>query len=137
MRWIDEGFQKSPGHYILQTFMAFLVVALLVTVLGVLTHGVIIAALGASTFIVFAMPTRDTARPRSLIGGHAVCMSLGLLCSLPLRMGWVTSGVSVGLLGALACSEHWPSVSLCSPWLCSTWSTRPPPATRLRSPSLP
>jgi CBS-domain-containing membrane protein len=31
-------------------------------------------------------------------------MSLGLLCSLPLRMGWVTSGVSVGLLGATAVS---------------------------------
>ena len=104
MRWIDDGFRRQPIPYLLQSLMAFAVVAVLVVVLGALTHGAVVAALGASTFIVFAMPSRDTARPRSLIGGHAVSMALGLLCSVPLRWGWVDSGIALALLGAVAVS---------------------------------
>ncbi|MFC2078589.1 HPP family protein [Candidatus Bipolaricaulota bacterium] len=104
MRWIDEGFREAPGHYVLQTLMAFFAIVILVVVLGTLTNGTIVAALGASAFIVFAMPKHDTARPRSLIGGHAMCMAIGLACSMPLRMGWVVAGVGQGLLGAVAVS---------------------------------
>jgi len=44
----------------------------------VLTQTAIVAALGASTFIVFAMPNSRTAGPRRLIGGHIV----GILCGM-------------------------------------------------------
>ena len=102
MQWIDEGFRRSPGHYVLQTLMAFVCVVVLVLVLGILTHGALVAALGASAFIVFAMPKHDTARPRSLIGGHVLCLLIGLACSLPLRLGWVSPGMGQGLMGAVA-----------------------------------
>ena len=102
MQWIDEGFRRAPRHYVLQTLMAFVCVVVLVMVLGILTNGTIVAALGASSFIVFAMPKHDTARPRSLIGGHALCLVIGLACSLPLRMGWIASGLGQGLMGAIA-----------------------------------
>jgi len=102
MQWIDEGFRRSPGHYILQTLMAFVCVVVLVLVLEIITNGVIVAALGASAFIVFAMPKHDTARPRSLIGGHVLCLVIGLACSLPLRLGCVSPGVGQGLMGAVA-----------------------------------
>lgn len=104
MPWIDEGFRKHPRPYLLQSLMAFAVIVVLVAVLGTLTHGAVVAALGASTFIVFAMPSRDTARPRSLIGGHSASMALGLLCSLPLRWGWIESAMGLALLGAVAVS---------------------------------
>lgn len=46
----------------------------------ILTRTAIVAALGASTFIVFAMPNSRTAGPRRLIGGHIVGIICGLAC---------------------------------------------------------
>jgi CBS-domain-containing membrane protein len=48
---------------------------------------VIVAALGASTFIVFAMPSSATAEPRRLIGEHAVGLFSGALCYLVFLSG--------------------------------------------------
>ena len=103
MRIFDERFKRSPWQYILQSLLAFLVIAAIIIGLGALTHGIVVAALGASAFIVFAMPRHDTARARNLIGGHGVCMAIGFLCSVPLRFGWLPwSGLSVGLGAAAA-----------------------------------
>jgi CBS-domain-containing membrane protein len=46
----------------------------------ILTQTAIVAALGASTFIVFAMPSSKTAGPRRLIGGHVAGIICGLAC---------------------------------------------------------
>jgi CBS-domain-containing membrane protein len=43
---------------------------------------VVIAALGASAFIVFAMPKNVTAQPRNVIGGHAVGILSGTICTV-------------------------------------------------------
>ena len=43
---------------------------------------VIVASIGASAFIVFAMPQSTTAKPRNLIGGHLIGLLVGLLFSL-------------------------------------------------------
>jgi hypothetical protein len=86
VRWIDEGFQRAPGHYLLQTLMAFLVVAVLVTVLGVLTHGVIVAALGASTFIV--LPCRPETRHGPAVSSGGMRCACHLDCYAPSRYGW-------------------------------------------------
>ena len=103
MKIFDERFRRSPRQYILQSLLAFVVIAAIVIGLGALTHGIVVAALGASAFIVFAMPRHDTARPRNLIGGHGVCIAIGLLCSVPIRFGWLpSSGLSVGLVAATA-----------------------------------
>jgi CBS-domain-containing membrane protein len=103
IRLIDEKFRQDPSHFVLQSLLAFVVIAAIVLVMGALTNGAIVAALGASAFIVFAMPAHDTAQPRRLIGGHALCMAVGTLCSIPLRLGLVApSAVSQGLLGAAA-----------------------------------
>jgi CBS-domain-containing membrane protein len=102
---IDRKFRQDPSHYILQALLAFVVVGAIVLLMGTLTRGALVAALGASAFVVFAMPDSKTATPRSLIGGHALCMAIGSLCSIPLRLGLVPSNsVSVGLLGAAAVS---------------------------------
>jgi len=82
MRWIDEGFREDPGHYILQTLLAFVVIAAIAWVMLQLTSEIVTAALGATAFIVFAMPKHDTAQPRNVVGGHAICIGIGLLASL-------------------------------------------------------
>jgi len=102
MHWIDEGFKQAPGHYLLQTLMALVTMVALVIGLGALTNGAVVAALGASAFIVFAMPKHATAEPRRLIGGHVMCVAIGLICSIPLRLGWIGSVVGQGLVGAVA-----------------------------------
>ncbi len=45
-------------------------------------HAVVIASIGASAFIVFAMPRNITARPRRVIGGHLVGFLSGSLLAL-------------------------------------------------------
>jgi len=102
MHWIDEGFKRAPGHYLLQTLMALVTMIALVIGLGALTNGAVVAALGASAFIVFAMPRHPTAEPRRLIGGHLMCVAIGLVCSIPLRLGWIGSVIGQGLVGAVA-----------------------------------
>ena len=47
-----------------------------------LQHAVIIASIGATAFIIFAMPDSITARPRNVIGGQLVGLLSGFLFSL-------------------------------------------------------
>ena len=103
-RLIDDRFREDPLHYVLQTILAFVIIAAVVVGMGVLTNGTIVAALGASAFIVFAMPHYKTARPRSLVGGHVVCLAIGLVCSIPVRVvpELVQREVVLGLIAAVA-----------------------------------
>ena len=68
-------------NYTLQSLLAVLATF---TVLLFLTieHAVIVASIGATAFIVFAMPDNLTAKPRNVIGGHLVGLLAGSLCSL-------------------------------------------------------
>ena len=77
---IDKNFRKAPIYYVVQSLLAAIAIWAILHFVGVLTRGAIVAALGASTFIVFAMPGSVTARPRRLIGGHIVGLFCGFLC---------------------------------------------------------
>ena len=59
-----------------------MVLTLLVFLVLTAEHVVIIASIGATAFIVFAMPKNITARPRRVIGGHIVGLITGSLVSL-------------------------------------------------------
>ncbi len=98
---IDKSFKRAPKSYIVQSLLAVLALAIILYFVEVLTHAAIVAALGASTFIVFAMPHSITAQPRRLIGGHAVGLLSGTLCHYALL---------TGPLGRL--STHWEFTTL-------------------------
>jgi len=103
-----------------------------------LTGGAIVAALGASTFIVFAMPHWITAQPRRLIGGHIV----GLICgsvfyyacfASPLRhllddwefMPVLASALAVGLsifLMTITNTEHPPAAGTALGIVANGWA---------------
>jgi CBS-domain-containing membrane protein len=68
-------------HYVFQTILATLVIYIILLNLS-LQQAVIIASLGATTFIVFAMPKAVTARPRNVIGGQIVGLACGYLSVL-------------------------------------------------------
>ncbi len=76
-----EEFRQYWKHYVLQSLFATLAVFIVLYFLS-LQQAVIIASLGATAFIVFAMPDNITAQARNVIGGHAVGLSSGFFISL-------------------------------------------------------
>ena len=123
IRIIDESFLKAPKNYIIQSLLAVVAMALILHFVGFLARGAIVAALGASTFIVFTMPNYVTAQPRRLIGGHIVGLLCGFLCYYAFLTGplgeidvepmlWIAGGISVGLsifVMAITNTEHPPA----------------------------
>ena len=103
----DEKFRGHKARYIFQCVLATLSVLIVLLVLDVISDAVIIAAFGASSFIAFTMPEAEVSRPRFMIGGYLVGISVGSLCyylslAPPLRqLPFVQEVLHVGL-GALA-----------------------------------
>jgi CBS-domain-containing membrane protein len=79
-KMIDE-FRIHWRNYVFQSLFATLAVFIVLYFLS-LQDAVIIASLGATAFIVFAMPGYITAQPRNVIGGHLVGLFWGALFSL-------------------------------------------------------
>ena len=75
---IDRHFRRNDiKRYAMQCGLAGLVVLVLLFVLDAVTQTVLIAALGASAFIAFAVPRSLHSGPRSLIGGYIVGILAG------------------------------------------------------------
>ena len=138
MHVIDKSFVRAPKSYIIQSLLAVAVTALILYFVEVLTHAAIVAALGASTFIVFVMPHSITAQPRRLIGGHIIGLICGTLCYyifLTGRLGevaanwefilWYACDLSVGLsifLMAITNTEHPPAAATALGIVAHGWS---------------
>jgi len=138
MQIIDKAFTKAPKSYIIQSLLATITVVVILYFVEVLTHAAIVAALGASTFIVFAMPHSITAQPRRLIGGHIVGLLCGSLCYyvfLTGRLGelaanwelltWFACALAVGLsifLMTITNTEHAPAAGTALGIVAHGWS---------------
>ena len=66
---IDKEFRQHWKNYALQSILATVAIFIVLYLLS-LEHVVIIASIGATTFIIFAMPDNITAQSRNVIGGH-------------------------------------------------------------------
>jgi len=75
---IGEKFKKLWKYYLWQSFLAALALFIIVLVLGK-DKMVVISAMGATSFIVFAMPTAASAQTRNVIGGHLVGLASGTI----------------------------------------------------------
>ncbi|MFC2031754.1 HPP family protein [Chloroflexota bacterium] len=138
MRIIDESFTRAPQKYIIQSLLATVVVVIIIYFVEFLTHEAIVAALGASTFIVFIMPHSINAQPRRLIGGHIVGLICGLICYYAFLTGslneltknwefvrWFAYALAVGLsifLMAITNIEHPPAASTALGIAAHEWS---------------
>lgn len=78
---IDREFKQHWKNYVLQSILATFSVFVVLYFLS-LQHAVIIASIGATVFIIFAMPDSITAQPRNVIGGQLVGLLCGFLFSL-------------------------------------------------------
>lgn len=68
-------------NYVFQSLFATLATFIVLLFLN-LREAVIVASIGSTIFIVFAMPKSITAKPRNVIGGHSVGLISGALCAL-------------------------------------------------------
>ena len=138
MHLIDKSFLSNPRNYIIQSLLAIAALAVILYFVEVLTHAAIVAALGASTFIVFAMPHSITAQPRRLIGGHVVGVIVGTVCYFAFFTGppgrllanwqfvaYIVYAVAVGLamfIMAVTNTEHPPAASTALGIVAHEWS---------------
>jgi len=96
-----EEFGLYWKYYVLQSLFATLAVFVVLYFLS-LQNAVIIASLGASTFIVFAMPDSITAKPRNVIGGHLIGLFWGFVFCLAPHAATIGSLVCYSLAVGLS-----------------------------------
>ncbi len=80
MRLFDKKLHKYFLNYIFQSILATLTLIFILYFENMFTNTAIVASLGATTFIIFAMPKYTTALPRRVIGGHVVGIIVGIFC---------------------------------------------------------
>ncbi|MBN2272369.1 MAG: HPP family protein [Sedimentisphaerales bacterium] len=73
---IQAKFRKLWIYYILQSLLAAAALLIIILILG-RERMVVASAIGATAFIVFAMPKSASAKTRNVIGGHIVGIIAG------------------------------------------------------------
>ncbi len=108
---IGEKFKKLWKYYLWQSFLAAVALFIIVLILGK-DKIVVISAMGATAFIVFAMPTAVSAHTRNVIGGHLVGLASGTIfyfAALPYFLEYpLTVGIAIFVMVALDV-EHPPA----------------------------
>lgn len=109
---IDEKFKKLWKYYIWQSFLAAVALFIILLVLDK-QKIVVISAMGATAFIVFAMPNAVSAHSRNVIGGHLVGLILGMFfffVEIPYFFEFpLVVGIAIFVMAALDV-EHPPAV---------------------------
>ncbi len=136
-RLLDKKFLEKRRWYFLQSGMATLSILLVISVLSAVQHTVLVAAVGASSFIAFTMPQVESSRPRYLIGGYIIGILIGCLfhflaegfvwLTLPLEptqlhilFGALATGVAIFLM-VITNTEHPPAAGLALGFCISDW----------------
>jgi CBS-domain-containing membrane protein len=108
---IINKFKKLWIYYILQSLLAALALFILVLILG-RDKMVVTSAMGATSFIVFAMPKAVSAQTKNVIGGHLVGLACGTIfyfAALPYFVEYpCVVGIAIFLMVALDV-EHPPA----------------------------
>ena len=108
---VVDKFKKLWIYYLWQSFLAAVALFILVLALGK-DKMVVISAMGATAFIVFAMPTAVSAQTRNVIGGHLVGLVLGTIfyfITLPYFLEYpLAVGIAIFVMVALDV-EHPPA----------------------------
>ncbi|MCP4639238.1 MAG: HPP family protein [bacterium] len=80
MKLLDAKFRGNKGRYIAQCTLASMVVFVILHVLDAAENAALVGSLGASAFIVFAVPQAESSRPRFLLGGYFVGICCAAVC---------------------------------------------------------
>ena len=105
-------------NYVLQSLLATFVMVIVLMFLS-LENVVVVASIGSTAFVIFALPKSITAEPRNVIGGNLVGLVSGSVCALipqPIYMASVIAfALAVGLsifIMVVTDTEHPPASGL-------------------------
>lgn len=137
---VDERFAANIWRYVWQCALATLALLVVLLILDVATNAVVIASLGASSFIAFVMPHSSMSSARRLVGGYLIGTAAGTMCfwasqasaieGVALVAGRehvIFGAVSVGLaifMMAISNTEHPPAAGLALAVVLSPWDGR-------------
>lgn len=120
MRWIDPKFKGHRRNYILQSFLALIVIFIMSLFIDIFMQTTIIASLGATVFILFTMPHKQVSRGRYIFGGYTIGIIVGSLCTRLMLPEFIFEeslilSLAVGLalfLMVVTNTEHPPAAAL-------------------------
>jgi CBS-domain-containing membrane protein len=127
---------ENLSRYVMQCALATAAVLTLLLILDAFTQTVLIAALGASTFIAFAVPRSLHSDPRHMIGGYIVGICAGGLMgmlndavaftspaadhALVIALGALATGLAMFLM-VITKTEHPPAAALALGLVLNEW----------------
>lgn len=105
-------------NYVLQSLLATSVMIIVFMFLS-LQNVVVVASIGSTAFVIFALPKSITAEPRNVIGGNLVGLVSGSVCALIPQPIYVVSLIAYALAVGLSIfimvvtdTEHPPASGL-------------------------
>ena len=137
MRLLDDKFAQYPRRFVYQSALAALAVLIVLVLLDTIHNGAVIAALGATAFIVFALPKTEASRARVVIPGYAIGAVVGSACRWlaaldmtghPIAEKYITivlAALAVGLaifLMTITNTEHAPAAGVALGMVIGRWS---------------
>lgn len=111
---LGRKFRRRWKNYLGQSLLAIGIFSGVLLLLNVQENPIITASVGATTFVVFAIPSDVTADARNVIGGHAIGVFAGALSAWLLVESYsfvfysIAVGVSIFLMVITDC-EHPPA----------------------------
>ncbi len=111
MNILSKSFGEKWQNYVWQSAGAGLSIIILLIVFTDVIGLVLVAAAGSTAFTVFALPHNRTAKTRNIVGGHVLCVVVGLLSSYFAPV-WLAGGLAVSFgsfLMVLFDAEHPPA----------------------------
>jgi len=136
----DSKFKHNKLKYVAQCMLATLSILATLMALNVIENTVVIAAIGSTSFIVFAMPFKQQAAPKFILGGYFIGISVGTICYfltqvLVIQELYFIQGYFDEFFGALAVglsiflmvitdTEHPPAAGLALGLVINEWSIR-------------
>jgi CBS-domain-containing membrane protein len=131
----DKRFRHHPIRYVVQSAIAAIVTMVFLSLVDILTYTGLVAALGATTFLIFTMPHKVSARSRYLVGGYAMGGIAGILTSyafssgglVPVANAFVIGAIAVGvatILMVITNTEHPPAAGMALGLVIQPWDYR-------------
>ena len=136
-RLLDAKFRRYWLRYVMQCLIATAVMLSALLILDEVQQTALIASLGASSFIAFAMPHIHSSQPRYLLGSYAIGTIVGCAMSLlagllvlnfemqPGLLYIVCAAGAVGLaifIMVITDTEHPPAAALALGYVLNDWN---------------
>ncbi len=102
MKLLDTKFKANLANYFFQSALAGVTIFAVMLFMNIAMHAVIIASIGSTAFIVFAMPSSPMARFRNVVGGHVVGVFSGFLSSFLPQISFIHVAAAYAFVVALS-----------------------------------